>query len=97
LVDPEAGCSHGIVRWANNAAAALVRIGWNRHVLEDLSLVPDVVAGRDYMRAEVEDLLSDGGGDSEAAGSVLSVDDQKIDRVSLKDVGKVLVYDVATG
>src|ERR1700744_3590925 len=47
LVKAEAGGAHGIVSGAEDAAAAGVGVRGNGHVLEDLPLVPDVVAGGD--------------------------------------------------
>jgi len=76
LVDAETRRPGGVVGRADNAAVAVARIGRDRHVLEDLFFVPDVVAGGDDMRAEVEELFGDGGRDSEASSGVFAVDDQ---------------------
>lgn len=97
LVHAEAGGADRIVGRAKDATAAEVRVGRDGHVLEDLALVPDVVAGRDDVGAHVEDLFGDGRGDAKASGSVLAVDDEEVDGVCLKDVRKVLVYDMAAG
>ena len=97
LVDAEAGGADGVVGGAEDAAAADVGVGRDRHVLEDLFLVPDVVAGGDDVRAEVEELFGDGGRDAEAAGGVFAVDDEEVDGVGFEDVGKVLADDVAAG
>jgi hypothetical protein len=56
-----------------------------------------VVAGGDDVGAEVEELFCDGGGDAEAAGGVLSVDDEEVDGVGFEDVGEVFADDVAAG
>ena len=77
-----------------DAAAAHVRGFGDVDVLEYLLLVPDVVTGGDDVRAEVEELFSDGGCEAEAAGGVFAVDDEEIDGVGLKQVGQVLVHDV---
>jgi len=67
------------------------------HVFEDLFFVPDVVAGGDDVRAEVEELVGDGRREAEAAGGVFAVDDEEIDGVGFKDVRKVFADDVAAG
>ena len=97
LVDAEAGSSGGVVGGAQDAAAAVVGVGGDGHVLEDLALVPDVVAGGDDMGSHVEDLFGEGRGDAEAACGVFAVDDEEVDGVGFDDVGKVLAYDVAAG
>ena len=97
LVEAEAGGADGVVGGAEDAAAALVRVGGDGHVLEDLFLVPDVVAGGDDVGAEVEELFGDGGRDAEAAGGVFAVDDEEVDGVGFEDVGEVFADDVAAG
>ena len=72
-------------------------VGGDGHVLEDLFLVPDVVAGGDDVGAEVEELFGDGGRDAEAAGGVFAVDDEEVDGVGFEDVREVLADDVAAG
>ena len=86
-----------VVGGAKDAAAADVRVGGDVDVLEDLFLVPDVVAGGDDVRAEVEELFCDGGREAEAAGGVFAVDDEEIDGVGFKHVGQVFADDVAAG
>src|SRR3984957_13400520 len=97
LVDAEAGGADGVVGGAEDAAAADVGVGGDGHVFEDLALVPDVVAGGDDVGAEVEELFCDGGGEAEAAGGVFAVDDEEINVVGFKHVGKVFADDVAAG
>jgi hypothetical protein len=74
-----------------------VRVDGDVDVLEDFFLVPDVVAGGDDVRAEVEELFGDGWGEAEAAGGVLAVDDEEVDGVGLEEVGQVLVHNVPAG
>ena len=95
LIDTEARSANSVVGRAQDAAAANVGFGGDGHVLEDLALVPDVVAGGDDMGAEVEEFFCDGGGDAEAAGGVFAVDDEEVDGVGFKDVRKVFADDVA--
>ena len=56
-----------------------------------------MVAGGDYVGAEVEELFCNGGGDTEASGSVFSVDDEEVDFVGFEDVGEMFADDVAAG
>ncbi len=72
-------------------------VGGNRHVVEDLALVPDVVSGGDDVGAEVEELFGERGGEAETAGGVLAIDDEKVDGVVVEDVRQVLADDMATG
>src|ERR1700678_1786638 len=72
-------------------------IGGDSHVFEDLAFVPDVVASRDDVGAEVEEFFRDGWRDAEASGGVFAVDDEEIDGVGFKDVGQMFVDDVAAG
>ena len=74
-----------------------MRVGGDRHVFDDLFFVPDVVAGGDDVRAEVEEFFGDGGGDAEATSRVFAVDDEEVDGVGFEDVGEMLAYDVAAG
>ena len=97
FVDAEAGGAVSVVGGTDDAAATLVGVGGDGHVLEDFFLVPDVVAGGDDVGAEVEELFGEGGGDAEAAGGVLAVNDEKIDGVRFDDVGEVFADDVAAG
>ena len=97
LVKAKAGCADRIVGRAEDAAAAFVRIGRHGHVFEDLALVPNMVPRGDDMGAHIEDLFSNRGGNAEATGSVLAIDDEEVDRIGLENVWKVLAYDVATG
>jgi hypothetical protein len=87
----------GVVGGANDAAAADVGVGGDRHVLEDLFFVPDVVTSGDDVGTEIEDLFCDGGGDAEATGGVFAVDYQQVDGVGVEDVGEMLAHDVAAG
>ena len=97
LVDAEAGGADGVVGGTEDAAAADVGVGGDGHVLEDLALVPDVIAGGDDVCAEIEELFCDGRGDAEAASGVLSVDDEEVDGVGFEYVRKVFADDVAAG
>ena len=93
----ESGCGGGVVGGTEDATTPLVGGGGNAHVVEDLALIPDVVAGGDYMSAEVEDLFRNGRGDAEAAGGVFAVDDEEINCVGFEDVWQVFADDVAAG
>jgi len=54
-----------------------------------------VVAGRDHMRAKVEELFGDRRRNAESTRSVLAIDDEKIDGVRFEDVGEMFADDVA--
>jgi hypothetical protein len=47
--------------------------------------------------SEVEELFCNRGGKAEAAGGVFAVDDEEIDIVGFKHVGKMFADDVAAG
>ena len=52
-------------------------------VVDDLALVPDVIAGGEDVDAEVEKLVDDLRSDAEAAGGVFAVGDNQVDAVLL--------------
>ena len=62
-----------------------------------LALVEDMVAERDAVGAGVEHLLADGLGDAEAAGRVLAIDDDEIERPAAAQLGQPLVDRLAAG
>ena len=68
---------------AGRAARKIRRPDQSRRALDEhqrLALVPGVVAERDRVGAGVEQFLVDRLGDAEAAGRVLAVDDDEIER-----------------
>src|SRR5437879_3919063 len=68
-----------------------------RDVLDDLLLVPDVVARGQHVGAGLEDLARDQRGDAEAARGVLDVDDGEVDRVLLAEPRQELRDRLAPG
>ena len=98
LIPAEAGRAGGIVRRTQHAARqrGLIAVG-GVHVLDDLALVPDVIAGGDDVDAEFEQLLGDLRSDAEAAGGVFAVGDGEIDAVLLLQFRQALVNDGAAG
>ena len=70
------------IRGANEARRAL-----DEH--QRLALIPGVVAERDGIGTGVEQFLVDRLGDAEAAGSVLAVDDNEIERPVADHAGQV--------
>src|SRR5580658_7333385 len=74
-----------------------MRVGGDGHVFEDLSFVPDVVARRDDVGAEIEELVRNGWCNAEASSGVFAVDDKEIDGVGFKDVRQMFADDVAAG
>src|SRR5258706_2985408 len=65
--------------------------------INDLFLVPNVVAGSENVGAEFEQFFGDGGSDTEAAGGVLGVHDQQFDLVCFHHMVDVLSHDIAAG
>ena len=64
---------------------------------ERLLLVEGMVAERDGVGAGLEQLLQDGLGDAEAAGRVLAVDDDEVERVAPAQAGQRLDNRLAAG
>src|SRR5208283_5438479 len=76
LVPAEAGRAHGIVGRPQQASRQRTFVAVGRiHVLDDLALVPDVVAGGDDIDAELEQLFGNLRSDPEAAGGILTISD----------------------
>ena len=84
-------CRHGSPRQRR-----LIAIG-GVHVIDDLALVPDVIAGSDDVDAELEQLLGDLRRNAEAAGGVFTVRDGEVDRVLLLELRQALMDDGAAG
>ena len=76
------------------ASEALIAVG-RVHVVDDLALIPDVVAGGDDIDAEFEQFFGDLRRDAEAAGGVLTVGDGEVNRVLLLQFGQPFMHDGA--
>ncbi len=97
LVDAVAGNAGLKVGRAKHAAGAVIAIGRDGvHVVDQVALVPDVVAGSEHVGAQVENLLGDLRGQAKASGGVFGVDDGEVDRVRLADVADVLADDLSS-
>ena len=94
FIGTKTGCVYGVIGWTDDAAATLVRGGGHGHVLEDLFLVPDVIARGDDVRAEIKKLFRDGRRDAKTTGGVFAVDDQQIHFVRFDEVRQVFPHDV---
>jgi hypothetical protein len=71
--------------------------GWNRvEVVDQLALVPHMVAGGENIGAQVEELIGDLRGQAEASGGVFGVDDGEVDRVRLAHMADVLADDLSS-
>ncbi len=89
VADAAFGCAfiHAIARQARQqvdgpqyAAGSFMAVGGHRvHVVDQLALVPDVVAGGEHVCAQLEQVFGDLRSDAETAGGVFSVDDDQID------------------
>ena len=78
------------IRRANEARRAL-----DEH--QRLALVPGMVAERDRVGADIEKFLVDRLGDAEAAGGVLAIDDDEIERPIADEAGQMLRENRAPG
>ena len=86
-IDAVAGQAVLQVGGAQDAAGAVVAVGGAElHVVDQLALVPDVVAGGDDVGAEVEEVFGEWRRDAEAAGGVFAVDDGEVDLVAFAHV-----------
>ena len=79
---PRPGVWRGKFERADQARRAL-----DEH--QRLLLVPGVVAERDRIRAGIEQFLVDRLGDAEAAGGILAIDDDEIERPVADHAGKM--------
>ncbi len=64
---------------------------------ERLLLVEGVIAERDGIGAGLDQLLHDRLGDAEAAGRVLAVDDDEIERIAAAQAGQRVDHSLAAG
>ena len=98
LVPAEARRSRRIVCRPQDAPGQRRLISVGRvHVVDDLALVPDVIAGGDDINAEFEQLFGYLRCDAEAAGGVFAVGDGEVDAVLLLQFRQTLVNDGAPG
>jgi hypothetical protein len=63
--------------------------------VNNLALVPDVVAGGDDIDAEIEKLLGQRWGDAKTGGRVLAIRDDEVDEVILHQRGKLFLHNGA--
>src|SRR5208282_599506 len=96
LVPPEARRSRRVVSWPQQTARerSFVAIG-RVHVLDDLTLVPDVVAGSDDINAELEQFLGYLRCDAKAPSGILPVGDGELHAVQFLQLGQPFVDDGA--
>ena len=66
-------------------------------VIDDLALVPNVIAGSEHVDAEVEEFFGDLTGDAEAGRGVLSVGDDQINRMSSNQRSQFFLNDIPPG
>jgi enamine deaminase RidA (YjgF/YER057c/UK114 family) len=71
--------------------------GGRVHVVDQVALVPDVVAGGQNIRAQIEEFLGKLRRNAEATGGILGVDDDQLDVVSLTKMTDVLADNAASG
>src|SRR5207248_8294900 len=63
-------------------------------IVDDLFLVPDVVAGRQYVCAQLEQFLGDGGSHAETTGGIFRIHHDEFDLVGFNDMMQVLADDL---
>jgi hypothetical protein len=76
------------VPFAENSRADQPRRALDEH--QRLALIPGVIAERDRIGAGVDEFLIDRLGDAEAAGGVLAIDDDEIERPVADHAGQML-------
>ena len=87
-----------VIRRPQQAAGGAVRIAVGRlKVVDDLALVPDVVAGGDDINAEIEQVFRERTGDTEATGRILPVGDDEINGAVFHQARQAVFDDVASG
>ena len=80
---------------ARGGARSWLSAGDGVQVVDQLALVPDVVAGGQHVRAQIEELFGDLRRQAKAAGGVFRIDDGQLDVVRLAQVADVLAHDPA--
>src|SRR5579862_2234013 len=85
----------GVVRRTQQAAgrAVLVAVGTLK-IIDDLALVPDVVAGGDDIDAQFEQVFRQRTGNAETAGRVFSISDDEIDGAVFNQPGQTIFDDI---
>src|SRR6266481_2072681 len=63
-------------------------------IVHDLPLVPDVIAGSQYMTTKVEEFIGNGRRQSKSARGIFRIGDYQIDLVGFYDVAQVIAYDL---
>ena len=97
LIDAPAGNAGLEIGGTQDSPPALVALGGRGvHRVDQLALVPDVIAGGQHVRAQVEKLLGQRRRNAEAAGGVFGVDDDEFDVVRFTEMADVLAHDAAS-
>src|SRR5207249_7313950 len=86
---PARHASRIICRAQEPACEAFIAVG-TLEVVDDLALVPDVIAGGEHIDSQLEQILRQRRGDAEAGGSVFSVGDDEVAAVLFDQLGEVL-------
>src|SRR5262249_7880575 len=98
FIDAYSGNALGIVRGTKHAAhpAAGVTVD-GVEIVDDLALVPDVIAGGEHLATYIEKFIGDSRCQPEAAGCVLRVGNDQVHAIALHDVGQMVVDDFSPG
>ena len=97
FVNSMAGQSRLQVCGPQHAAASLIAFGGRGiHIVDQLALVPDVVAGGQNIRSQIEEILGDLRRQAKAAGGVFRIDDGQLYLMRLAQMADVLTHDPAS-
>src|ERR1700683_4297081 len=98
LIEAPAGHIGGIVGRSQHAARGAVSIAFHHlKIIDDLALVPDVVAGSDYIDIQLEEFFGERGRYAEAGGGVFAVGDDEIDEVIAHDSRQAIFHNDSSG
>ena len=98
LIHAPAGHVGRIIRGTQDPARRTVPISFNHlEIVHNLALVPDVIAGRNHVDIQFEQLLGECGSNAEPSRRVFTVGDDQIDRVIADNTGKAVFDDRSPG
>src|SRR5258708_1274497 len=98
LIHAPAGHVRGIVRGTKHAALRPVPIAFGHlKEVDDLALVPNVIAGGNDVNVQLKQLFSQRGRDAETGSGVLAIRNDKIDGLIADNAGQSVLDDVPSG
>ena len=90
LVKTMTGSAFGVIRRPDEASRRLA-VGRLLHVLHDLALVPDVIAGGDDADPLLEEFFGDLRRDAKSSGGIFAIGNDEIDAMLVDNFGQVLL------